>query len=59
MTGMMNLIGTSSKNFVNDAFRGKEPWQIVATTSATVLATVWLYNFLFDDEEGNFYFIFN
>ncbi|KRT83850.1 hypothetical protein AMK59_4551, partial [Oryctes borbonicus] len=38
------------KNSVNARFVGKEPWQIVACTTSTVLLTIWLYNFLFDDE---------
>ncbi|XP_076241348.1 sphingosine-1-phosphate lyase [Calliopsis andreniformis] len=38
------------KEFLNNHFQGKEPWQIVTITSTTVLATVWLWNFIFQDE---------
>ncbi|XP_067209894.1 sphingosine-1-phosphate lyase-like isoform X2 [Linepithema humile] len=35
---------------VNNAFPNKEPWQIVAMTSSTTLAMVWLWNFIHQDE---------
>lgn len=38
------------KDFLNNYFQGKEPWQIVTITSTTVLTTVWLWNFVFQDE---------
>ncbi|KAI4457739.1 sphingosine-1-phosphate lyase 1 [Holotrichia oblita] len=42
----LNLV----KSAINARFVGKEPWQIVACTTSTVLLTVWMYNFIFDDE---------
>lgn len=41
------------KTYVNELFRNKEPWQIVAITTSTVLATVWLYEYL-AQETGEF-----
>ncbi|XP_076165683.1 sphingosine-1-phosphate lyase [Ptiloglossa arizonensis] len=41
---------TPIQGFINNWFQGKEPWQIVTITSTTVLATVWLWNFVFQDE---------
>ena len=38
------------KEFINSYFQGKEPWQIVTITSTTVLTSVWLWNFVFQDE---------
>ncbi|XP_076296065.1 sphingosine-1-phosphate lyase [Lasioglossum baleicum] len=38
------------KDFVNNSFQGKEPWQIAATTSITILTGVWLWNFVFQAE---------
>nr|XP_022910661.1 sphingosine-1-phosphate lyase-like [Onthophagus taurus] len=38
------------KNGLNHHFGDKEPWQIVAVTTSSVLAGVWIYNFIFDDE---------
>lgn len=40
----------SLKEFVNNSFQGKEPWQIVTITSTTLLTTIWLWNFIFQDE---------
>lgn len=41
-----------AKQGTNSAFQGKEPWQIVAITTTSVLSTVWLYEFLFTKDEG-------
>ncbi|XP_048268439.1 sphingosine-1-phosphate lyase isoform X3 [Bombus terrestris] len=38
------------KQLINNYFEAKEPWQIVTITSTTILATVWLWNFVFQDE---------
>ncbi|XP_015439311.1 PREDICTED: sphingosine-1-phosphate lyase [Dufourea novaeangliae] len=38
------------KEFVNNSFQGKEPWQIVTITSTTILTTIWLWNFVFQEE---------
>lgn len=34
----------------NLIFKNREPWQIVAITATSVLSTVWLWNFLNQDE---------
>ncbi|XP_063983868.1 sphingosine-1-phosphate lyase [Diachasmimorpha longicaudata] len=38
------------KGFVNETFKDKEPWKIVAITTGSVLSAVWLWNFLDQDE---------
>ncbi|XP_074042202.1 sphingosine-1-phosphate lyase [Leptinotarsa decemlineata] len=35
---------------INSVFNGKEPWQIVTITSSTVILTLWIYDFIFQDE---------
>ncbi|XP_058797826.1 sphingosine-1-phosphate lyase [Phymastichus coffea] len=47
---VISLIGSPTKSAINETFKGKEPWQIVGMTSTTILASVWLYNFIFQDE---------
>lgn len=43
----------------NLIFKNREPWQIVAITATSVLSTVWLWNFLNQDEsELTFFFFF-
>lgn len=44
------LLVRTVKVFVNDIFKEKEPWQIVSITAATVLASVWFWDFIFQDE---------
>jgi len=39
---------------VNGAFVNREPWQIVAITSTTVLSAVWLWNLLLNQDESLF-----
>lgn len=34
----------------NSVFKNREPWQIVAITATSVLSTVWLWNFINQDE---------
>lgn len=34
----------------NSIFKNREPWQIVAITATSVLSTVWLWNFVNQDE---------
>nr|XP_003704170.1 PREDICTED: sphingosine-1-phosphate lyase [Megachile rotundata]XP_012142599.1 PREDICTED: sphingosine-1-phosphate lyase [Megachile rotundata]XP_012142600.1 PREDICTED: sphingosine-1-phosphate lyase [Megachile rotundata] len=46
----MYSIAHSVTEFLNNYFQGKEPWQIVTITSTTVLTSVWLWNFVFQDE---------
>lgn len=43
------LLGTI-KFFINDVFKEKEPWQIVTITTTTLLTSIWLWDFLFQDE---------
>lgn len=40
----------SMKQLINSYFRSKEPWQIVVITSTTILTSIWLWNFIFQDE---------
>lgn len=39
-----------AKEFLNNSFQNKEPWQVVTITTTTVLSTIWLWNFVFQDE---------
>lgn len=44
--------------FVNNVFQDKEPWQIVTMTTTATLATIWLWNFIFQDESKyNIFFV--
>lgn len=47
---MYTLGFNSVKELINSYFRSKEPWQIVAITSTTILTSIWLWNFIFQDE---------
>ncbi|XP_076759122.1 sphingosine-1-phosphate lyase [Xylocopa sonorina] len=38
------------KELLNNYFQGKEAWQIVTITSTTILTSVWLWNFIFQEE---------
>lgn len=38
------------KIVINSRFAGKEPWHIVTVTASTILVSVWLYDFIFQDE---------
>lgn len=38
------------KIFINSYFAEKEPWQIVTFTTSSVLLTIWLWDFLNQDE---------
>ncbi|KAJ8920412.1 hypothetical protein NQ315_005278 [Exocentrus adspersus] len=40
------------KHFINDSFKEKEPWQIVTITTTTVFLGVWLYEFIFLEDES-------
>ncbi|CAK9824876.1 Sphingosine-1-phosphate lyase [Anthophora retusa] len=47
----MYLFGVNNiKELINSSFQGKEPWQIVTITSTSVLTSVWLWTFIFQDE---------
>ncbi|KAL4091802.1 hypothetical protein QTP88_026433 [Uroleucon formosanum] len=39
-----------SKNSVNNLFGQREPWQVASITASSVLTSIWLWNFLFQDE---------
>lgn len=41
----------SLKGIVNHSFQNKEPWHIVSITATTVLGTVWIWNFIFCQDE--------
>lgn len=43
---------------VNGAFANREPWQIVAVTTTTVLSIVWLWNVINQDESMMKFVIF-
>ena len=38
------------KSFINHIFQGKEPYQIVTTSVSTVIISLWLWEFLIQDE---------
>lgn len=42
-------VGTLKKS-INGHFAGQEPWRIVTVTATSVLASVWLWNFVFQQE---------
>lgn len=50
----MNVIARSvpsvAKTTLNEALKDREPWEIVAMTSSSILAAVWFYNFVFQEE---------
>lgn len=41
-----------ARSAVNSSFASKEPWQIVTTTTVTVLTLVWLYEVIFEGDES-------
>lgn len=44
------------RSSVNNSLASKEPFQLVTITATSVLATVWLYEYAFDGNEGNLLF---
>lgn len=40
----------SAQGYVNRSLSHKEPWQIVTITTTAVLTSVWLWNFISQDE---------
>lgn len=38
------------KRYINEYFKEREPWEIVAITGGTVLSAVWIWQFIFQDE---------
>jgi len=49
----MELVNNSlllTKNTVNQIFGHCEPWQVASITASSVLTSIWLWNFLFQDE---------
>lgn len=47
---LVSLPVRSLKAAINSNFADKEPWQIVTITTSSVLASVWLWDFLCQDE---------
>jgi len=43
-----------SKTSVNNLFGQCEPWQVASITASSVLTSIWLWNFLFQDESKFF-----
>lgn len=39
-----------TKSTVNNLFGQCEPWQIASITASSILTSVWLWNFVFQDE---------
>lgn len=40
-----------TKNTVNNMFaKHNEPWQVASLTATTILTSIWLWNFLVQDE---------
>ncbi|XP_078053141.1 sphingosine-1-phosphate lyase [Augochlora pura] len=47
---MLCVVLNIFKEYVNNSFQGKEPWQVATITTTTVLTSIWLWNFVFQDE---------
>lgn len=39
-----------AKSTVNHLFGQCEPWQVASITASTVVSSIWLWNFVFQDE---------
>lgn len=39
-----------TKATVNNLFGQCEPWQIASITASTIVSSIWLWNFVFQDE---------
>lgn len=48
--GKLNVATNSVKEYINQCFDKKEPWQIVAITAGSVLTSVWVWDVIFQDE---------
>ncbi|VVC28150.1 Pyridoxal phosphate-dependent transferase, subdomain 2,Pyridoxal phosphate-dependent transferase [Cinara cedri] len=49
----MDLVSSSlsfTKNTVNNLFGPREPWQVASITASGILTSIWLWNFLLQDE---------
>lgn len=60
--GKLNVATNSVKEYINQCFDKKEPWQIVAITAGSVLTSVWVWDVIFQDESKfiiSLYFLFN
>lgn len=42
----------SLRTGINNSLSAVEPWKIVSLTATSVLATVWLYEFVLEGDEG-------
>lgn len=49
MIGLRDCSKIATEN-INQLFKNKEPWQIVAITTTTVLSLMWTWNVLSEDE---------
>lgn len=48
---LVNIGFSFTKNTVNNLFGvHSEPWQVATLTTSSILTSVWLWNFLFQDE---------
>lgn len=53
----MEIVSNSllcSKNAINDLFGQREPWQVASITASGVLTSIWIWNFVFQDESKYF-----
>lgn len=54
----MDLVSNSlsfTKNAVNNLFGPREPWQVASITASSLLTSIWLWNFLFQDESKSMF----
>lgn len=45
-----------TKNTVNNLFGQCEPWQVASITASSVLSSIWIWNFVFQDESKFMYY---
>lgn len=39
-----------TKNSINNLFGQREPWQVASITASSLLTSIWIWNFVFQDE---------
>lgn len=37
-------------NSINNLFGQREPWQVASITASSILTSIWIWNFVFQDE---------
>lgn len=47
---LMNNGLALTKNTVNSLFGHREPWQVASITASSLITSIWIWNFLFQDE---------